>query len=89
MEVISEPIDCLTQSAYFGAKTGAENTDMRKIKDLQPDHVVSSIRVCTDKDNKNVLGAQVFYARFDRGRLFNEVKLEEHGLLNDNQVVAC
>jgi hypothetical protein len=37
-----------------------------------------------------VLGVQVFYARWgDDGRLMNEIKLENHGLLNDNLVIAC
>ncbi len=80
----------MTQSAYFGAGSGTENTDLRKIKSLKPDHVVSSIRVCTDADNLNVLGVQIFYAQFgEDGRIMNEMRMEPHGLTNDNQIVAC
>lgn len=52
--------------------------------------MVTSIRVCTDADNLNVLGVQIFYARWgDDGRILDEIKMEPHGLLNDNQVIAC
>ena len=52
--------------------------------------MITSIRVCTDADNLNVLGVQIFYAQFgEDGRILNEMKMEPHGLINDNQVIAC
>ena len=56
-EVITEPIDCLTQSAYFGALTDqVETTDMLHINKVGPTAQVSSFRICTDNERRNVLG---------------------------------
>ena len=52
-----EPIDCLTPSPFFGASSGSvEKTDMTRLRMLSADHKINSIRVCTDGDNRNVLG---------------------------------
>ena len=56
-EKIEEPIDCLTQSAFFGAATGKnQTTDMVYIHKIQSDSVISSFRICTDNERRNVLG---------------------------------
>ena len=89
-EQITEPIDCLTQSAYFGALSGdVETTDMLHINKVSPVAVISSFRICTDNERRNVLGVQLFYARYIDGRLSNEFSMEKHGLTDENEIVSC
>lgn len=89
-EVITEPIDCLTQSAFFGAATDTTGTtDMLHINKVGPNSVITSLRVCTDSNRRNVLGIQLYYARYVNGRLTGEFSMERHGLLDENEIVMC
>ena len=51
--------------------------------------MISSFRICTDSERRNVLGVQLFYARYVDGYLSAEIAMEEHGLTKENEIIMC
>ena len=62
---------------------------MLHINKVGSSSVISSFRICTDNERRNVLGIQLFYAHYFDGRLTGEFGMEQHGLLDENEIVSC
>ena len=50
------PIDCFFRTLIFGADEGIETSDLNTLKRITPQHKLSTVKVCTDYDDTNVVG---------------------------------
>ena len=87
-----EARDCFTESPMFGDQDDNHVTtsDLDMLNTLTKDHVLNAVRICPDLSNRNVLGLQVSYTRYeDDGRIVDEVFLTGHGMVEDSDIVYC
>ena len=88
--VPKEPLSCMTASPVFGAAEGTQFSDWKKIDQLTKDHVLTEIKVCTDSNNRNVLGMQLTYSVYSaEGTAIEAVPLDSHGIVDEGGIVVC
>mmetsp|Transcript_32048 Transcript_32048/g.42478 ORF Transcript_32048/g.42478 Transcript_32048/m.42478 type:complete len:89 (+) Transcript_32048:100-366(+) len=62
-----------------------DGTDLDQLIRLDLDHVITSVKVCTDRQAKQIVGLQIFYGKtdVDSGELVSPVTMGAFGNVND------
>ena len=80
-----DAITCFKESAFYGGLTVDQSTysDLDLLLRLDLDHVVTSLKVCTDRAVTFVKGVQVSYGKFNgKGEIIEAVSLHPLGDVN-------
>ena len=77
-------------SPVIGASEGITFSDWKLLDELSKDHVLTKIKVCTDRFDRNVFGLQLTYGGFSAsGDALEEVPFESHGIIDESNLIKC
>ena len=82
--------DCFDQEKLVGGASEVADkdevvvySDIERLKDLSLDHVITSIKVCTNRKADQIKGMQVSYGKFNRdGEITEPILMSPHGNLD-------
>ena len=84
-------IDCFQESVMFGSQSHlqAQKSDMDFLIKLDKDHLLTSVKVCTDRSLTQVQGVQASYGKFNtKGEITDAITLLAHGNVNHSTAVC-
>ena len=80
----------MTASPIIGASEGVTFSDYKFIDELSNGHVLTKIKVCTDRFDRNVFGLQLTYGGYSAsGAAIEEVPFESHGIVDESNLIKC